>query len=115
MAMYNPLIHCHGLFRGNIPFPFPLPCDTIHFILGILSGILPLHTQILSVLTFIVYQAIEELHDWNVRSFLKDVGIFLTGYLFSESVWWLVQHAHNNNKKSEPIDCATFPLLVISV
>ena len=32
---------CPGLFKGSVPLPLPLECDSIHFILGYLAGWLP--------------------------------------------------------------------------
>ena len=90
-ALYDPLKHCHGLFRGALPFPVPLSCDTIHFLLGALSGTLPPQAQILSVAAFVAYQAVEELGDWDVRSFLKDAAIFLVGFALSVAIWQLVK------------------------
>ena len=90
-ALYDPLKHCHGLFRGALPFPVPLSCDNIHFLLGVLSGTLPPQAQILSVVLFVAYQAVEELNDWDVRSFVKDVGIFLLGFALSVTIWYLVK------------------------
>ena len=100
-ALYDPVKHCHGLFRGTLPFPFPLPCDTIHFLLGVLNGVVPPQAQIPLVVTFIVYQAVEELRDCDVRSFVKDVGIFLMGYMLSVAIWWLVHYPHLDETKPE--------------
>jgi hypothetical protein len=32
---------CPGPFHGRIPFPLPVPCDTVHLYLGLVAGAIP--------------------------------------------------------------------------
>lgn len=85
--------HCPGLFRGEWQFPIPVSCDIIHFTLGILGGaVTGLRCTLVGI--FIFYQALEELPDWDVKSFVKDVAVFLLGLATSVTI----QHIYTQGK-----------------
>ena len=74
--------HCPGPFRGYIAFPVPLECDLIHLLLGVLCATLP-PLRRYGPMLFVVYQAVEELPCDRLSSFLRDVSLFLTGYVLA--------------------------------
>ena len=82
---------CPGLFHGRIPCELPVRCDTVHFWLGLFAGaIRPLRRC--GVVLFVLYQAVEELPGRHIRSFFKDVGIFLVGFVLGLGVDRLRMH-----------------------
>lgn len=82
----KPYMYCPGLFHGKIPLPIHLSCDIIHFILGLVSGLAVAGTQYKLGALFIVYQAAEELLVGDVKSFVKDVFVFVLGFAMSMSM-----------------------------
>jgi hypothetical protein len=74
--------HCPGLFHGYVPLPIPISCDVIHFMLGFVSGSVRTRGLQGALLGgFVLYQAIEELPIGDVKSFVKDVVVYMMGVL----------------------------------
>lgn len=73
---------CPGLFKGAVPLPLPVPCDVLHGALGFLAGWWPTPGGRRAAFGgYLVYQALEEGFAHDGWSFLKDMLVFVTGFL----------------------------------
>ena len=81
----RPWCGCPGLFRGAVPLPLPVDCDTCHVALGALWAAVP-GLRHVGPAVFVLYQAVEDLLDRPVHGFLRDVAHFTVGYVTALAV-----------------------------
>ncbi len=71
---------CKGLWNGALSLPLPLSCTWIHFLIGLVAGVMP-RAGIMIALLFLLYQLTEPIVLGYVDNVPTDLGEFLAGYL----------------------------------